>query len=207
MTKACAFEISLLTLLLCSASLRLPAQSTATGFVIDPNRPYVYLKFDHIGPGIPRWEGEPSERIWLRLTNNCRIPVIVYTYPAPDGSPKEEQGVMDRVVANTEIWGIGHAVTSDGTEVPKPLTKPRADEMPHDYWFEVGSFQRIPPGKALFFSVPLNHVEERWHFEIPFSFGLPKGTRLRDPDIGGLPEMFISYSIGDIPPEQRSKIE
>ena len=74
--------------------------------------------------------------------------------------------------------------------VLKLLTKPRADEIPHDYWFEVGSFQSIPPGKGLFFSVPVNHVEQRWHFEIPFRFELPKGERSRDPNVWGLPEMF-----------------
>lgn len=209
MTETRVFGISLLALLLCSASLRLPAQSTTTAFVIDPNRPYVYLKLDHIAPGIPRSEGEPSARIWLHLRNNCRVPIIVRTYGLPDGSPEEEQGVMDRIVLNSEIWGQSYGlsgITSDGTVVPKPLTKPRADEIPHDYWFEVGSFQSIPPGKGLFFSVPVNHVEQRWHFEIPFRFELPKGERSYDPNVGGLPEMFITYSIFDLPPEQRSKI-
>src|ERR1700723_1613391 len=146
MTKTRAFELSLFTLLLCSVSVRLPAQSTAEGFVIDPNRPYLYLKFDHIGRAIPRWKREPSTRTWLQLTNNCRVPVVVDTYAPPDGSPEEEQGVMDRVAAAAEIWGMGHAITSAGTLVPKPLTKPRADEMPRDYSFEVGSFQSILPG-------------------------------------------------------------
>jgi len=40
----------------------LQAQATASGFVIDPNRPYVYLKFDHIGNGIQREESEPTSR-------------------------------------------------------------------------------------------------------------------------------------------------
>jgi hypothetical protein len=169
----------------------------------------VYLKFDHIGPGTPRWKGDPSARIWLRLTNNCRVAITVNTYPVPDGSPKDEQGVMDMVVAN-EFSGIGYGIFSDGRVAPKPLTKPRPDEMPHDYWIEVGSFQSIPPDKALLFSVPTNHVGERWHFEIPFRFDFPKGNGkgngFRDPSVGGQPYMRISYSIGDIRPEHRSEI-
>jgi hypothetical protein len=206
MTKTRALEIFLSALLLSSASLRLPAQGIAEGFVIDSNLPFVYLKFDHIGPGIPRWGGEPSARIWLQLTNNCRVPININTYGLPDGSPKEERGVMDRIVVN-ESRIVVQAISADGTVEPKLLARPTAGEMPHDYWFEVGSSQTIPPGKAILFSVPVNHMEERWHFEIPFRFELPKGTRLRDPGIGGLPEMFVPYYIYDIPPVQRSKIE
>jgi hypothetical protein len=46
------------------ASSQLQAQKDEGGnsFVIDPNRPYVYLKFDHIGKGIQRWESEPTSR-------------------------------------------------------------------------------------------------------------------------------------------------
>src|SRR5271169_768657 len=87
---------------------RIGAQSAdpKTSFVIDPNRPYVYLKFDHVGPGIPRDESEPKMRIWVRLMNNCRVPIVVSENGTPDGSPKEERQIMYEVVP-TVVPSIG----------------------------------------------------------------------------------------------------
>jgi hypothetical protein len=183
------------------------AQAPAGAFVIDPNRPYVYLKFDHIGNGIQREEDEPTSRIWLRLTNNCRLPITVRTFGVPDGSPKDEQGVMDIIVAiePPRVTLIG--VRSDGTVEPKPFVKARPDELPHDYWAEVGSSQNIPPGTALLFSVPINHVGPRWDFEIPFDFEAVNGKYPRDPSVGGLPQMTFHYTMFDLPPEARREVE
>jgi hypothetical protein len=68
-----------IVLLLCVVSATLVAQSTKTnkGSLINVNRPFVYVKFDHIGPGARRSVDEPNSRIFLRLTNNCRIPILV----------------------------------------------------------------------------------------------------------------------------------
>src|ERR1700688_3413551 len=68
----------------CFASPQSQKSGNRNSFVINPNRPYVYLKFDHIGKGIQRWESEPTSRIWLLLTNNCRLPITVNTYGLPD---------------------------------------------------------------------------------------------------------------------------
>ena len=94
---------------------------SATTFVIDPNRPFVYLRFDHMGPGIRRSEGEPSSRIWLRLVNNCRVPIIVSTFGVPDGSPKGEIGVMDEVVP-VVVSGVVHGVGPSSADSPFATT-------------------------------------------------------------------------------------
>jgi len=39
----------------------------------------------------------------------------------------------------------------------------------------------VPPGGQLLFSVPVNHVSEFWHFEIPFRLALPNKGRIRSP--------------------------
>ena len=162
--------VSILAVSLCFGGPQPQSQKgrTASSFAIDPNRPYAYIKFDHIGDGLQRWESEPTSRIWLRLTNNCRLPITVSTYGVPDGSPKDEQGVMDMIVAIEPLWGMpGYGILRDGTmqpKNPKPLAKARPDELPHDYWFEVGSFQSIQPGKALLFSVPINHVQSSLNY-------------------------------------------
>ena len=201
--------VLLLAVSLCFASPRPQAQKSGYGnsFVINPNRPYVYLKFDHIGKGTQRWESEPTSRIWLRLTNNCRLSITINTYGVPDGSPKDEQGVMDMIVAIEPPQGMGYGIMRDGTVQPKPFVKARPDELPHDYWFEVGSFQSVPPGRALLFSVPINHVGPRWYFEIPFHFEGVNGKFPRDPSVGGFPEMSFHYTMSDLPPEAQREVE
>jgi hypothetical protein len=181
MAKTRSFVLSLLILTLCSASTLLRAQVTAKGFLIDPNRPYVYLKFDHIGPGVSIREDEPRARIWLRFTNNCSLPIFVRMFGSRIGS---EEWVEDRIVANEPPMGVG--MLSDGTITPKIWKKATPDELPRDYSSEVGGLHSIAPGEALLFSLPINHVSERWHFEIPFEFGLPKGRVPRDPNVGGV---------------------
>jgi hypothetical protein len=68
------------------------------GFVINPNRPFVYLEFDHIGKGIQRNEDEPAMRLWFKFVNNCNHAVKLRTYGVPEGSPPNEVGVIDDVV-------------------------------------------------------------------------------------------------------------
>jgi hypothetical protein len=194
---------------LCAANLNSQAQKTDDGssFVIDANRPYAYVKFDHIGKGVKRLDEEPDLRIWLRLTNNCRLPITIRTFGVPDGSPKGEQGVMDIIVAIERPQGMGHFIMPDGTEQLMPIVKAKPEDLPHDYWFELGSSQRIPPGKVLLFSLPINHVGPQWSFEIPFDFEVAKGKVLRDPSVGGFPKMVFHYTIYDLPPEAQREVE
>jgi hypothetical protein len=194
---------------LCLASSNSQAQKTddVSSFVIDANRPYAYIKFDHIGKGIQRWESEPTTRMWLLLTNNCRLPITINTYNVPDGSPNDEQGVMDMIVAIEPPRGMMYGMMRDGTVQPKPFVKARPDELPHDYWFETGGFQSVPPGAALLFSVAVNHVGPRWYFEIPFHFEGTNGKFPRDPSVGGFPEMKFKYSMSDLPPEALREVQ
>jgi len=94
-----------LLIVVCVVSMTLLAQSTKTdkGFLIDVNLPFVYVKFDHIGPGAPRSADEPNSRIWLRFTNNCRIPILVRANGVPDESPKGEVGLEWEVVLDPVI--------------------------------------------------------------------------------------------------------
>jgi Electron transfer flavoprotein FAD-binding domain len=116
--------LSLCTQSPCFASPQRLQPAKTNNFVIDPNRPYAYIKFDHIGAGAQRSESEPTSRIWLLLTNNCRLSIIVHTYGVPEGSPKNEQGVMDRIVAIEPPRGIGYGIdrqigSSGQTVAPK----------------------------------------------------------------------------------------
>ncbi len=181
-------------------------------FVIDPNRPYVYLEFDHIGPGIPRDEGEPKTRVWLRLMNNCRVPIVVTENGTPDGSPKDERQIMYEVVPSI-VMGFG--VPEFGPRAEDSKTKRRSDEpttadsdrIPRGYMGDVGSRESVYPGKEILFSVPVNHLGRRWHIEIPFAFDLPQGKCCREDNIGGEPEMVIAYTLWDLPPGSRAQIQ
>ena len=79
------------------------ANDNTHSFVRDPDRPFVYLKFDHLGTGVRRSENEPPARIWLRFVNNCNTAIQLHTYRAPQGSLSDELGVTDNVVLNPSM--------------------------------------------------------------------------------------------------------
>ena len=108
MTKHDMVSVCLVLCLSCAGSARFQVQKIDPGkqFVIDENRPFVYVRFDHVGPGIPVNEEEPSTRIWLRLKNNCRIPIQFIANGVPDGSLRDEVGIQHEVVPNPPILGL-----------------------------------------------------------------------------------------------------
>jgi hypothetical protein len=99
------------------------AKSFAEGsqFLVDPSKPYVYLELDHVGPRKPLREGEPDIGIWLRLKNNCKLPIVVIALGATPRSPGEVVSLVDEVVPNPrapETWGDG---ISGGILIPHGL--------------------------------------------------------------------------------------
>jgi len=74
--------LSVLIFLLCVVTTTLVAQGSKAnkGFLLDVNRPFVYVKFDHIGSGAPRSVDEPN------FTN------MASTYEQlPDSHPRPRQ--------------------------------------------------------------------------------------------------------------------
>jgi hypothetical protein len=133
------------------------AQSTKRdkGFLIDVNLPFVYVKFDHIGPGAPRSAEEPNSRMWLRFTNNCRIPIVVRANGVPAESPKSEVGLEWEVVLNPVIQRIDSFPPSTKGQPQTGLnTEKRTDEIPRGYMEEVASLATIGPGEEILFDVP-----------------------------------------------------
>jgi len=209
MTKAGNGMICLAFLALCMGSTSVFAQETdlSKQFLIDVNRPFVYVKFDHVGPGAPRGRGEADTRIWLRLTNNCRVPILVQANGVPDESPKDEIGLMYEVVANRPVNGLLIAVGPEASGKSGERKNERQqnaeteqESMPRGTMSEVGSLIRIDPGEDVLFSMPVNHFSDRWHVEIPISFELPSGKVLRDPNKwGGEPKVKVFYGLWDLP--------
>jgi hypothetical protein len=83
---------TLFALAVMAVSIQAQIGQAPASFVRDAKRPFVYLKFDHIGAGIRRSDGEPSSRIWLQFVNNRNVQVILHAYGVPDGSPAGEVG-------------------------------------------------------------------------------------------------------------------
>src|SRR5260370_10401896 len=92
-------SLFLVLLLFSQAAVRVAGgegKANADGFLIDPSKPYVYLKFDHIGNRERLPGEESSEGLWLRLVNNCRIPILVATFNY--GAEESSLGVYHDVV-------------------------------------------------------------------------------------------------------------
>ncbi len=149
--------------------------SSAESFLVDRSKPYVYLEVDHAGPREPRSKGEPKVGIWLRLHNNCTVPIAVRTFGVPPNSPSGEIGVLDNVVANPppdigdgnvsyERWPIETSAPGlpaiPGTQAGQPRSAAAASSkalqnadltvMPHGYMFPDSSFVTVYPGHSIF---------------------------------------------------------
>jgi hypothetical protein len=170
-------------------------------FVINPNHPYLYIQFDHFGPGIPRNEDEAPNRVWLRLVNNCAITISLSVNGFPEGhKPPDEVAIKDDVVADPPP--IVRIVS--GT----PDAPIKADEKPpYGYWSDVGSLEYIRPGKSILFSLPTSQFREGWHIEIPYEFVVPGGKGPRPEDIGGQPVMYVEYDLLWLPENIQQKVE
>jgi hypothetical protein len=70
-------------------------------------------------------------------------------------------------------------------------------ERPTGYQCTACSFTIIPPGMAVYFSVPINHVNKKWHIEIPFSFDLRVHGPIHDP------YSYVAFFWDDLPKAYR----
>lgn len=177
----------------CLIGMSLQAQSAPSriNFLLEPNRPMVYLYVDRVGTGSPEEDGVTHLRVWVTLHNNCALPIRIRTYGAPAGDVSDSVGVMDILVPRK----IFELLTP---EQEKELGPKRP--MPFGTWYDVGSTDVIKPGEQLHFSLPREHFSKRWEIHIPFSFDLPPGKGPRDDTAwGGYTEMFLSYSFEDLP--------
>jgi hypothetical protein len=150
-------------------------------FVIDNSKPYVYIKFDHIGDRKPVKDGESSRGLWLRLVNNRYLPIKVRTFGFGTGDPGV--GVDFDVVRR----GI-HIISND---------EPRG-EPPFGYVTENADEVTILPKKDLLFSVPAESVTKAWYIQVRFNFDLP------EPKHGYHPYGVADFTWWDTPEEIRS---
>jgi len=161
-------------------------------FVIDQSKPYVYLKFDHIGARKPLSPDEPHKGLWLRLVNNCRIPIVVAIFNPGTGDPGV--AVFDEVIPVGPIKGLMiPGGRPEQTESPK-------EKPPEGYSSEVSSTTVVTPGEDLLFSVPLNHVSPSWHMQVRFKLQLSDAGRVTQP------ESILAFYWQDIPETLREEV-
>ena len=165
---------------------------TSASFVLDRNQPFVYVEFLRVGKREPLREKEVSEGVWLRIVNNCRVPI---QFMANGGNGDE--AIPNEKVVYDEYNGVVTTMP-DGKQSPPPQ-KPRS-EMPGGYMFHVGSNYILTPGKGLSFSVPINHVAVDWHIEIPFDFVLQSTPCCQ-------PRMSAVFFLDDVPEEYTGEFQ
>jgi hypothetical protein len=161
---------SILFLFLLFGTCAFSQDLNASNFVLDHSKPYVYLKFDHIGPRKMHQAGEEDLGLWLKVVNNCRIPI---SFRASGGYPGEPGVALEDEVVEEEQ---GLQIIADGDfesfikERKRRLERLR--HKPEGYSYEVSGVVTVQPGKDILFSVPLNHVDEFWFMRIKFAFDL-----------------------------------
>jgi hypothetical protein len=139
---------------------------------------------------------EPSTRIWLRLVNNCRLPIVVSGGQEIPGGLKDEvsiDGVVKPNPALNDVVSFSPQIEPDLPPITTTLTepgqrpkkkspaspgahsKPTGDNeapMPLGYPSpDVVSTDTIMPGADVLFSVPVNFVTKKWRFEITLHLG------------------------------------
>jgi hypothetical protein len=185
-------QLSAILFLLLGANA-LAQNNSVQGFVLDQSKPYVYLKFDHIGPRKPLRTGEGNTGLWLRVVNNCRIPILFLASDAPRG----ESGVslMDEVVETEPMLQIYSPEEEDEIQRREKLRKSK--HKPEGYSSETSGVVRVQPGADILFSVPLNHVDDDWYLRVKFVLDLDKSS------VAVGPFTYLPFYEWNIPKELR----
>lgn len=153
--------LRLLLLLLLTATT--VAQKSTAPFLLDTNKPYVYLTFDHVGERTPVFEGESRQGVWLRFVNNCRIPVTIGSFDPGNHDPGT--GVLHEVVTIPKRG-------SGGIPASAETRSEDSGKAPEGYTSEVYSRMTVQPGKSVLFSVPLEHLSPNWYLRVRFSLAV-----------------------------------
>jgi hypothetical protein len=180
-----------LLVFLCGAILPSTSQNSVD-FILDKSKPYVYLNFDHIGPRKPLTDGEAGIGLWLRVENNCQIPIVLQSADAPQGEPGVT--LFDEVLANEPFLEI----TSETAEEIAAREQARLEALkrkPAGYSTETSGVVRVQPGKSILFSVPLNHVSNEWFLRVKFALDLKSSS------VAVGPFTYLDFHKFDIPKE------
>jgi hypothetical protein len=164
---------------------------TAQGFVLNDAKPYVYITFDHAGKRKPLGPNESTQGLWLRLVNNCRVPVTIGTFGT--GSDEPGIGVFHEVVPIPKAGSHGIPGPADET------SSERARNPPEGYYAEVGSSMTVAPGESVLFSVPLNHLTRAWYLRVRFTLAVSPSK------VGDQPYSYADFRWEQLPEDVRRR--
>lgn len=156
----------------------------APKLALDTTKPFVYIEFDHTGPREPLRPDELARGLWLRLVNNSVLPIIVRAHSS---------------ITDPDMTILEDVITPQMRTIPKsglPIYGP----MPRGYatGSDVTSLLTINPGKAVLFSVPVNHVAPAWFLQVSFQFDLPPAEHG-----AAQPVCYAAFAWDDIPEKSR----
>jgi hypothetical protein len=135
---------------------------------LSKTRPSVYITFERAAKIASRSNGELEETVWLRLRNNTRWSIILDM----NGIPPEYGDAA-----------LYHDVLLDGKVI--------AEERCH-----VCSFNPLPSGRSLVFSIPRADLRQGYSIRVKFSYGWENGN-----DVAGGREVehFVYFHGSSIP--------
>jgi hypothetical protein len=176
--------------LICAVMLVPPdatPQQRSDRFLLDPSTAFAYIKFDHIANRRQPSPEEFPKGLWLRLVNNCRVPLAVMANGPEPGEP----GVtIPYDVVPTPVLPV---LIGPGGEASSRTKR----EPPRGYSTDVGSLLTIPPGGNLLFSVSLDAISPSWYVQIRFQFQLPGARTPQKPII------LLDFGWQDLPKSVR----
>ena len=159
------------------------AQTSAKDFVVDQSAPWAYIKFDHLGDRKPANDWESTKGLWLRLINNCKLPIKISVLSPGTGDPG--------VVVNFDV------VPTPGRNAPD---EEQRKNMPFGYAADIGTEVTIPPKGDLLFSVPAESVTEHWYIQVQFEFALPTPKSIKGQPTGNYdPHVVADFDWYNIP--------
>ena len=164
-------------------------QEKPSDFVLDHSKPWVFIRLDHIGPRAPASLGEGDVGLYLRLVNNCRLPIDVAAVGVIHSSGVET--LIDWVVPVEEGWTFSNRIEWDDRESP-----PERPRLPMGYNDSLSprKILTINPGEELLFSAPRNHVSKSWYMQVRVSLDVGDSKR-------GLvsPKTYVDFKESDLP--------
>jgi hypothetical protein len=187
------------------------AQRFSDRFIIDATKPFAYVRFDHVARRKHPSRNEFPTGLWLRLVNNCRLPIAVTANGPEPGEPgvTVEYDVVPILISGFPVLGrfSGPSESARSSQVESPSDM--NEKPPKGHSADVVSRLAIPPGGNLLFSVPFNAVKECrhlsgpkpftpcWYVQVPFHFLLPGALSVQEPKI------LVDFGWEDLPEEVR----
>lgn len=160
-------------------------EGKAPSISLDDSRPYVEILFERSGPRLPVFDGEEKRGLWLKLRNNCILPINVQVLPGSGGNP----GLL---MVHDVIGEQGEQKPLSPSRFHPLLAKPSGYTGP-----DVVNSREIAPGKDLLFSVPASHVTREWFLRVEVHLITPVPTH------GSQPRTFVEFDWSQLPADVR----